>query len=174
MTATTYSASAAASLAEVTVDTVRTWARMGAVKATKAGRRWVIDAASLAKRIAMGIRRTKKVTKIEFTTENMVAIGGSRWTKAGHDRVYFNNWDELAGIEVTRYGTGNISWASYQGETVSNSQGYKLLGSIDKLWFDAATGKIHGRFGYTDSRVASRQEVFDAAVAGIRARIAAL
>jgi len=169
---TTYSAAAAAQLADVTVATVRAWARMGAVRAVKVARRWVIDATSLARRISLGIRRARKA--VVYSTETMVAIGGNRWQRGEMDRVYFNNIHELAGLELSHYGTGNISSASWQGEAVSNSQGYKLAGSVEKVWFDAATGKIHGRFGYSESRVASRQEVFDAAVAGIRARIAAL
>ena len=176
---TTYTTTQAATAAGVTVDTIRTWARMGAVRATRISRRWAIDATSLLRRIAIGkevaaARPTKKVNKIRFTTENMIAIGGSRWQRAGHDRVYFNNWAELAGIETTRYGTGNISSASYQGYGVSNSQGYKLLGCVDKLYFDAATGKLHVRYGHSESREATREEVFQAAVSEIRTRIAAL
>lgn len=66
---------AAANQAGVTVDTVRTWARMGAIKATKRFGRWVIDSLSLAKRIAMGTPQatTKKVTmkntNIDITIE---------------------------------------------------------------------------------------------------------
>src|SRR5690625_4620643 len=170
---TTYTTTAAAQLAGVTTDTIRVWARMGAVKATKIARRWAIEAASLAKRIAMGIRRTTKKA-IVYTTENMIAISGSRCRKAGHDREYFNNWHDLAGLELSHYGTGNISSASYQGEGIPNSQGYKLLGSIDKLYFDANTGNIHCRYGPSESRVATQREVFESAVEGIRARIAAL
>lgn len=171
--ATTYTTSAAAQLAGVTVATIYTWCRMGAVKAAKVARRWVIDAASLTYRISLGIRRTTKKA-IVYSVENMIAIGGSRWQRNGMDHVYFNDWAELASIETTRYGTGNISSAAYQGEGVSNSQGYKLLGSIDKLYYDANTGKIHCRYGHSESRVATQREVFDAAVDGIRARIAAL
>lgn len=170
----TYSTSAAAEIADVTIDTIRTWCRMGAVRATKVARRWIIDADSLAHRVSLGIRRTNKRSQIVYSVENMVAIGGSRWQRGDMDRVYFNDWPEFAGIETTRYGTGNISSATYQGEGISNSQGYKLLGSIDKLYFDVNTGKIHVRYGHSESRVASRREVFDAAVEGIRARIAAL
>jgi len=53
---------AAAQQAGVTVPTVRIWARMGAVKAVKVARRWVIDAVSLARSISLGIRRTRKAT----------------------------------------------------------------------------------------------------------------
>ena len=145
---------AAALEAHVTVATIRAWCRIGAVTAvTKAGR-WIVDTASLAARLAIGKMK--------------------RWQKNGHDRVYLYDWAELAGIETTRYNTGNISSACYQGEGISNSQAYKLLGCIDKVWFDAADGKLHARYGWTESRVATREQVWAAVVAGVRAAIAAL
>lgn len=167
---------AAALEAHVTVDTIRTWCRIGAVAAVKAAGRWVIDTASLAHRIAIGAMRTRKTTPTPaiYSIETMTAIGGNRWQKNGMDRVYINNWAEFAGIETSRYNTGNISSASYQGEGISNSQAYKLLSSIDKVWFDAADGKLHGRYGCIESRVASRQELWNAVVTGIRTAIAAL
>jgi hypothetical protein len=76
---------AAALQANVTVATIRTWCRIGAVAAAKVGGRWVIEAASLAKRIALGVRKPAK--KVAFTVDTMTAIGGKRWTKNGHDRV---------------------------------------------------------------------------------------
>lgn len=51
---------AAATEAGVTVDTIRYWCRYGAVAAVKRAGRWVIDAASLAHRIAIGAMRTRK------------------------------------------------------------------------------------------------------------------
>ncbi|MGW8851572.1 hypothetical protein ACWGNE_27810 [Streptomyces xiamenensis] len=162
----------AAAQAKVTVATIRAWCRMGAVAAVKAAGRWVIEAASLARRIAIGNRRQPK--PVVFTTENMVAIGGNRWQKAGMDRVYINDWQQFAELEVTRYNTGNISSASYQGYGISNSQAYKLMGSISKVWFDAADGRIHCRLGSSESRVATRDEVWGHVLTGIRAAIAAL
>jgi hypothetical protein len=162
----------AATEARVTVATIRTWARRGAIAATKQAGRWVIDAASLARRIAIGARKARKA--IAFTVETLTAVGGSRWQKNGMDRIYFNNHAQLAGLELHRYKTGNISAAYWQGELVSNSQGGKLATTIDKLWFDLADGKFHARFGWGRSREASPDEVFDAAIAGIRTAIAAL
>lgn len=52
----------AATLAGVTVATIRTWCRMGAVTATKRSGRWVIDSASLARRITIGTWRTPVAT----------------------------------------------------------------------------------------------------------------
>ena len=163
----------AAETAKVTVATIRDWARRGIIAATKVAGRWVIDTTSLTRRIAIGAMKRPARTVI-YSIETMLAIGGNRWQRNGMDRIYINDWATFAGIETSRYNTGNISSASYQGYGISNSQAYKLLGSIDKVWFDAADGKLHGRFGYDESRVASREEVWGAVVAGVRTAIAAL
>lgn len=51
---------AAAAEAHVTVTTIRAWCRNGVVTATKAAGRWVINAASLAHRIAIAAMRTTR------------------------------------------------------------------------------------------------------------------
>ncbi|MFB6805503.1 hypothetical protein [Streptomyces sp. NPDC056387] len=162
---------AAAAQAGVTVATIRTWARRGVVAAIKTAGRWIIDTASLARRIAIGARRTRKSTAI--TAETLTAIGGNRWQKNGMDRIYFDNPAQLAGLETSHYKSGNISGATWQGERISNSQAHQLVTSIHKLWYDLADGKFHCRYGFGESREASRLEVFHAAVAGIRRAIAA-
>lgn len=53
---------AAATEANVTVATIRTWCRIGAVAAVKTAGRWTIDAASLIHRIAIGRMRARKQT----------------------------------------------------------------------------------------------------------------
>lgn len=164
---------AAAIEANVTVDTIRHWCRYGAVAAVKRAGRWIIDAASLAHRIAISARKAAP-KKVVFSIETMTAIGGNRWTKAGHDRVYLNHWPEFAGLEVDRYKTGSISSAAYQGQGISNSQAYNLLDTIGKVWFDTATGKLHCRYGFGESRVVTREELWADVVAGVRAAIAAL
>lgn len=165
---------AAAIQANVTVATVRTWCRNGVVAAVKQSGRWVIDTASLAYRIAIGKMRSRMERPVEFTVETITAIGGSRWQKSGHDRVYINNWAQYLPLEIDHYNTGNISWAAWEGEKISNSQAAKILGTLDKVWFDAADGKLHCRFGYSESRVADRDEVWQTVVSGIRNAIAAL
>ncbi|EGX60123.1 hypothetical protein SZN_09381 [Streptomyces zinciresistens K42] len=50
---------AAAVQADVTVATIRTWCRAGAVAAVKQAGRWIIDAASLARRIAIGAMKRR-------------------------------------------------------------------------------------------------------------------
>lgn len=166
---------AAASEARVTVATIRTWARRGVIAATKAAGRWVIDTASLAHRIAIGARRqARKAKAFVLTAEHCLELGGRRWQRDGMDRIYFNNWAEFAGLDLSFYNTGNISSACWKGEGVSNSQGYKLLDSLHKLYFDVTDGKLYGRFGYSESRVATPQEVLNAACSGIRAAATAL
>ncbi|MGW5353386.1 hypothetical protein ACWERV_23105 [Streptomyces sp. NPDC004031] len=136
----------AAAQARVTADTVRTWCRRGVVTATKHAGRWAIDAASLAHRLAIGALKTARRTRpVVFTVETMTAIGGRRWQKNGMDRVYLNDWAEFAGIEIHRYNTGNISYAAIGGRGIANSRAGALLGAVDKVWFDAADGKLHFR-----------------------------
>jgi hypothetical protein len=163
---------AAATQANVTVATIRTWCRQGVIAAVKTAGRWIIDTASLAWRIALP-KALHPAKTVAFTIENMVAIGGSRWTKAGHDRVYINNWAALAGLWTDHYKSGNISSASYQGDHISNSDAYKIGGCIEKLWFDAADGKLHCRYGFTHPRI-GRQQIWADTVTGIRAAITAL
>lgn len=55
---------AAATEAHVTVATIRTWCRHGVIAAVKMAGRWVIDTASLARRIAIGAMRTRKATPV--------------------------------------------------------------------------------------------------------------
>lgn len=82
----------AAQQAGVTTDTIRHWARYGAVRAVKAAGRWVIDAASLARRIALGIRTTRKATTVELTHGDLRPI--ATWAKTGICRLAMR--DELA------------------------------------------------------------------------------
>ncbi|MGW4603700.1 hypothetical protein ACWENS_10565 [Streptomyces sp. NPDC004532] len=55
---------AAAVQADVTVATIRTWCRNGAVAAAKTAGRWIIDTASLAARIAIGAMRARKAAPV--------------------------------------------------------------------------------------------------------------
>lgn len=57
---------AAATQAGVTVATIRDWARRNIITATKRAGRWIIDAASLAHRIAIGNRRTRKAITMQL------------------------------------------------------------------------------------------------------------
>lgn len=55
---------AAALQAHVTTATIRTWARRGVVAATKRAGRWIVNAASLTRRIAIGAMRARKAATV--------------------------------------------------------------------------------------------------------------
>lgn len=158
--------SEAAAQAHVTTATIRYWARYGAVAATKTNGRWNIDPQSLTRRIAL----TSKLT----IAEKLVKVGGSRWTKGEMDRIYFNDWAEFAGLWTATYNTGNISAATYQGESIANRQAGLVLGAIEKFWFDLADERFHCKFGWSEPRFASREQLFQDAVDGVKTAAAAL
>ena len=63
----------AAAQANVTTATIRTWCRIGAVAAAKVAGRWIIEAASLARRIALG----KATVNPPLTLTSKVATTGA-------------------------------------------------------------------------------------------------
>ena len=104
------------------------------------------------------------MSKTVNMVEALTAIGGNLWEKAGMARIYFNDLESLMGLRISRYNTGNISSASLNGESISNSGAQRMLNSVDKIWFDLADGKFY----YRASDVALANQV----VAAIRAKIA--
>lgn len=58
----------AATQANVTAATIRAWCRHNVIAATKVVGRWVIDATSLAHRIALGARRARKQERVSQPT----------------------------------------------------------------------------------------------------------
>ena len=134
--------------ANVTPATIRAWARYGAIAATKTSGRWNIDTDSLGHRITLS---AKPRTPRPLTAATILALGGSRWTKNGMDRIYLNDWTAYAGIEVNRYGTGNISGAWIDGKTVANGRIAAILGAISKVYFDTADSSLHVKHYGADS-----------------------
>lgn len=161
----------AAQTAGVTTATIRAWCRRNVIAAVKTSGRWIIDAASLAYRVTLGRKETKQV---EITTETMEAIGGSRWQKAGKDRVYVNEWSQYIGLEVDSYKSGNICYATLDDEKISNGEAYRLLGAVHKIYFDAADSKLHIQWGTASPRSMDRDDLAEAIFGGIRKAIAAL
>lgn len=163
----------AATEAKVTVATVRTWCRIGAVAAVKVAGRWVIDTASLAARIAIG-KMKRPARKVIYSIETMTAIGGRRWQKNGHDRVYLNGFETVPGLELDHYKSGNISYASLDGSKISNAEGGRLATAVDKVYFDAADGKVYIKWGWGNPRSLDRDEIADRIFGAVRAAVTAL
>ncbi|MTE20226.1 hypothetical protein F0L17_14135 [Streptomyces sp. TRM43335] len=163
----------AAAQANVSIDTIRTWCRRGVVAATKRAGRWIIDTASLAHRIAIG-KMKRPAPKVVYSIETMTAIGGRRWQKNGHDRVYLNGFETVPGLELDHYKSGNISSATLDGEKVSNAEGGRLATAVDKVYFDAADGKVYIKWGWGNPRSLDRDEIAARVFAAVRAAVAAL
>lgn len=83
----------------------------------------------------------------EEDIKKLEAAGGKRWTKYGKDRIYIDA--TTLGLKVDYYNTGNVRHAEWQGETVSNANGRRLLGS--KVYVDCADGSLHVRTDYYNS-----------------------
>ncbi|GAA2680034.1 hypothetical protein GCM10010400_49250 [Streptomyces aculeolatus] len=159
---------AAATKARRTAATIRTWCRRGVVEAAKVSGRWVIDEASLDYRLSLDTPRP-----IVYSVETMTAIGGNEWARYGKHRVYLD-WQQFAGLEIHRYNTGNISSASLGGEHISNSEARRLMGAVDKLYFDAADNKLHIQWGYSTLRRTALDDLADHIFTGVRTAVAAL
>src|SRR5690606_20991925 len=151
----------AATLAHVTIATIRHWARYGAIRATKKAGRWVIDRASLLRRIELDTRtRKERKRTVELTVENLVAVGGREWKRGDKHRVYFNNLIDFLPLEVEHYKSGRISWAAWEGEEISNRQAYLILESVENVYYDVNEEKFVGRYGLRESRIVSKQEIW--------------
>jgi len=163
----------AATLAHITIDTIRHWARYGAIRATKKAGRWHIERTSLLRRIELD-PRTRKERKVELTVENLVAVGGREWKRGDKHRVYFNNIADYLPIEIEHYKSGRISWAAWEGEEISNRQAYLILDSVYGVYYDVNEEKFVGRYGVHESRIVSKETVWKRVVDGIKQAVANL
>ena len=85
-----------------------------------------------------------EVKEVRYTVEDLMAMGAKRWQKAGYDRLYLNNAGlKLAGLEISRYNTGNVSSAKLNGEKVSNTKGSNMASIVERAYIDLTTGKLH-------------------------------
>lgn len=66
-------------------------------------------------------------------------MGFTRWTKGAMDRLYINARE--LGLECDYYKTGNIKHATFDGYSISNSEGYRMKAA--KTYIDIKTGKAH-------------------------------
>jgi hypothetical protein len=78
--------------------------------------------------------------KMEKTTEEkLIEIGGKKWEKHGKSRIYFNSalLRKIYGLACSSYDedTKNIVDPVLNGETISNTQGYKLAMQLESRNF---------------------------------------
>lgn len=98
---------AAATTAGVTLDTIRTWCRRGVITAVKRAGRWIIDATSLAHRIALATLKPRKEattmqpgehTDYPLDDTTVIRVTRDTWTPPGQDAYY------TAHVHDTRWG----------------------------------------------------------------------
>lgn len=79
--------------------------------------------------------------------------GGKLWEKNSMKRIYFSGdlVVEFVGLSVSRYNTGNISGATLNGDAISNSEAKRILGGIDKIYYDLNDGKFHWTENYDNN-----------------------
>lgn len=86
-----------------------------------------------------------EISKMVATTEQvLIDLGLSVWEKNSTRRIYINSdrSEDVFGLQITKYRTGNISSANLNGERISNSKASKLLSS--PTYFDCTTQKFVG------------------------------
>ena len=82
------------------------------------------------------VRRGEMPTIESASAESqLIAAGGSLWSRGDKRRVYFNNGWELQGLSVRYYQTGNVAEASFNGEKISNAQARRLMDKLEKDFF---------------------------------------
>ena len=78
----------------------------------------------------------------ETMIEKLTEKGFSRWTKGAMDRLYINAND--LGLYTDSYKSGNICYASFNGEEISHAHALRMLGA--KIWIDVETGLLNSKY----------------------------
>jgi hypothetical protein len=92
-----------------------------------------------ALRIAWAEFKAKKAHKdVMDQISDLEAMGFKRWQKNGMDRLYVDA--RRIGLEVSYYKTGNVSSASFDGYSISNSEARRMLGA--KTYIDLVKRQI--------------------------------
>jgi hypothetical protein len=89
--------------------------------------------------------------------------GFKRWTKGDYDRLYIDA--TACGLECDTYKSGNISSATFNGESISNARAGRMKAM--KMYVDIATGEFHAEHAYGakgDTEIAAAAEAIYTAI----------
>ena len=75
----------------------------------------------------------------EAKIKELEGKGFKRWIKGNLDRLYINA--AQLGLVCSYYKTGNVSSATFNGNSVSNCEARRMKGS--KTFIDVKTGKVY-------------------------------
>ena len=96
----------------------------------------------------------------EKKLETLLAMGASRWTKYGRDRLYLRNcYKDLLKMKISYYNSGNISGASLDGEGISNSEANRIKDMAYGCYIDLMKDEI-----VVDGKETSRVRNFKALI----------
>lgn len=106
--------------------------------------------------------------------ESLKEVGGKEWIVGEKHRVYFNNLDELLGLNCSFYISGNVRRATLDGEAISNTRATEILFCLreGKLWYDVVTD--NWAFFITDCRDFTGREMGNYIIDEIKRRVARL
>jgi hypothetical protein len=94
----------------------------------------------IAEALRMAWKEIKSIgKKIIDRIEELEKIGFKRWQKGNMDRLYINA--SMLGLNYGRYNTGNIKWAEFQGNSISNCQARRMLSA--KTYIDVKTERVY-------------------------------
>lgn len=103
----------------------------------------------------------------EKKINTLLAMGASRWTKYGRDRLYLRNcYQELLKIKISYYNSGNISCASLDGEGISNSEANRIKDMAYGCYIDLMKDEIVVD-GKETSRVRNFKALISEAIEGL-------
>ena len=80
--------------------------------------------------------------RIADRIEELEKLGFNHWEKGTFNRLYINA--TFIGLECEYYKTGNIASATFNGERISNSQGYRYKAA--KTYIDVETEKVYSTY----------------------------
>ena len=83
--------------------------------------------------------------------ETLKGMGAKVWESGNMKRLYLNGAAKvLIGFEYETYKTGNISSATLNGESISNSTAKTMAATIEnaKIYYDFKDGAFHFKTGY--------------------------
>lgn len=90
----------------------------------------------------------------------LLAMGASRWTKYGRDRLYLRNcYKDLLKMKISYYNSGNISSASINGESIPNSEANRIKNMAYDCYIDLIKDEI-----VVDDKETSRVRNFKALI----------
>lgn len=98
----------------------------------------------------------------EKKINTLLAMGASRWSKYGRDRLYLRNcYKDLLKMKISYYNSGNISSASINGESISNSEANRIKNMAYGCYIDLIKDEI-----VVDGKETSRVRSFKTMIYG--------